>query len=200
MQNPIAQAQRKARQRLVKLLDTHKDAAKRGGNDASVEWERSSDVARVLARLDPAIQTMGAVEDEMYALRAEVVEEINAAFANVTKGKKATPKKRRGGPGKKRARRTKKAATKKTGRKGVRRKATRKAGGKAKKTGRTKGGGAAKQTTAKAEDPARVAIEAVLRKHGKDTPPADVVRLVKEEHGHDVTPMKVGAVRRNFKE
>lgn len=185
MQNPIAQVQRKARGRLVRLMDSHTDAAKKGGDLASFEWGLASDAARVLSRLDPAIAAMESVEDQMDAVSAVAAEGIAAIFAEVVEGKKAKRKPRQVAAKKPR----------RPGKKGGR--GTRKP--KAKKTGRTKGSGAAKQTTAQSEDPARVAIESVLRKHGKDTPPADVVRFVKE-HGHDVTPMKVGAVRRNFKE
>ena len=181
MQNPIARAQRKARGRLVKMMDSHTDAAKKGGDLASFEWGLASDAALVLSRLDPAIAAMESVEDQMDAVSAVAAEGIAAIFAEVVAGKKAkrkprqvAAKKRRGAPGQKRARGTKKAGR--------------------------KGGGAENKPTTKVEDPARVVIEAVLRKHGKNTPPADVVRLVKEEHGQDVTSMKVGATRRNFKE
>ena len=184
MQNPIAQAQRKVRGRLMKLMDSHMDAAKKGGDLASFEWRLASDEALVLSRLDPAIAAMESVEDQMDAVSAVAAEGIAAIFAEVVEDKKAKRKprqvaaKKRRGPGKKRVRRTKKTT--------------------AKKTRRTKGSGAEKETTAKAEDPARVAIGEVLRKHGKDTQPADVVRLVKERYGYDVTPMKVGAARRHF--
>ena len=195
MQISIAQFQRQARQLFVKLLDSHADAAAKGGESASVEWRRASDVARVLACLDPAILASEGVEDEMDTVGAEVAEEISGIFSRLTEGKKAARKprqvtqKKRRGSGKARGRGARKLAAKKTGRKAS-----------AKKTGRTKVGSAPKKPAAKAKDPAAEAIREVLRIHGRETKPAEVIRLVKEQHGHDVTPRKVGAVRRNFKD